>query len=142
VRYENLQVVPDIEYGYGDALADGRVVRPVYFPRFGGHMEWMAPDGTEVSASFDNPLTPTLANQRLRAALSLDGEWLPVVLGAAHQQLLRIRERHPEAGGLVIAMDQQHAQGIANLLRRRFGVVPTVAVSDEPDASARIARFA
>jgi superfamily II DNA or RNA helicase len=46
VHYENLQVVPDVEYGYGDALADGRVVRPVYFPRFGGQMEWMAPDGS------------------------------------------------------------------------------------------------
>ena len=142
VRYEHLQAVPDVEYGYGDALAEGRVVRPVYFPRFGGHMEWVAPDGTEVSASFEDPLSRTLANQRLRAALTLDGEWLPAVLGEAHRQLLRIRERQPDAGGLVIAMDQQHAAGIAELLRRRFGVVPAVAVSDEPDASARISRFA
>jgi superfamily II DNA or RNA helicase len=142
VRYESLQVVPDVEYGYGDALADGRVVRPVYFPRFGGHMEWMAPDGSEVAASFDDPLTRTLTNQRLRAALSLDGEWLPAVLSQAHDQLQRIRQRHAEAGGLVIAVDQQHAHGIAELLRRRFGVVPAVAVSDDPGASAAIARFA
>ena len=74
------QVVPDFEYGYAEALADGRVVRPVYFPRFGGHMEWMAPDGAELAATFDDPLPRSLANQRLRAALSLDGEWLPAVL--------------------------------------------------------------
>lgn len=56
LEYRNGQVVPDIEYGYGDALVDGRVVRPVYFPRFGGHMEWTAPDGGQLAASFDDPL--------------------------------------------------------------------------------------
>ncbi|MGF2075702.1 hypothetical protein, partial [Enterococcus casseliflavus] len=44
VRYEADEAVPDFEYGYGDALRDGRVVRPVYFPRMGGQMEWSAPD--------------------------------------------------------------------------------------------------
>ncbi len=29
---------PDYEYGYGDALKDQRVVRPVYFPRINGRM--------------------------------------------------------------------------------------------------------
>ncbi len=142
VRYLANEVVPDIEYGYGEALADGRVVRPVFFPRFGGDMEWMAPDGAQLAASFDDALARTQANQRLRAALSLDGEWLPTVIGHAQEQLLRIRESHPEAGGLVIAMDQQHAWGIAQLLRDRFRVNATVAVSEDPDASDKISRFA
>lgn len=142
VNYQSDQVVPDIEYGYGDALADGRVVRPVFFPRFGGHMEWMAPDGGLVSASFDDTLTRNLSNQRLRAALSLDGEWLPSVIGHANEQLMRLREQHPDAGGLIIAMDQTHAQEIAALLRDRYNVNPTVAVSDDPAASEKIARFA
>ncbi len=141
VRYEWDQVVPDVEYGYGDALSDGRVVRPVFFPRFGGHMEWVAPDGAEVAAGFDDELARTQANQRLRAALSLDGEWLPSVVGHAHEQLVKIRETHPTAGGLVIAMDQEHAQSIAALLRRRYGVQPTVAVSDDPQASRKITEF-
>jgi superfamily II DNA or RNA helicase len=141
LRYEAGQVRPDVEYGYGEALSDGRVVRPVYFPRFGGHMEWMAPDGGHVAASFDDPLTRSLANQRLRAALSLDGEWLVSVLDHAHEQLMRLRERHPDAGGLVIAMDQAHAGEIANLLRTRHNVRATLVVSDDPDASERIAKF-
>ncbi len=141
VNYESDQVVPDIEYGYGDALSDGRVVRPVYFPRFGGHMEWMAPDGAVLAASFEDALARTQANQRLRAALSLDGEWLPTVMSHAHTQLMRIRERHTDAGGLVIASDQQHAWGIANLLRDRFRVNATVAVSEDADASAKITKF-
>ncbi|MEZ5339940.1 MAG: hypothetical protein R2706_00385 [Acidimicrobiales bacterium] len=133
----------DIEYGYGDALADGKVVRPVYFPAFGGDMEWSAPDGAVIAASFDGALARTQSNQRLRAALSLEGDWLPTVLAHAHQQLMKIRAgRHPDAGGLVIAMDQAHAYGIAELLRTNFRVNAIVAVSDDPDASAKISRFA
>ncbi len=142
LRYEQGQVVPDVEYGYGEAVKDGRVVRDVYFPRFGGHMEWMAPDGSQLAASFEDPLARGLANQRLRAALSLDGDWLSSVLGHAHEQLMRLRQKHPEAGGLVIAMDQDHAQAIANHIRQRFGARVTVAVSDDPEASAKISRFA
>ncbi len=142
LRYVGEQVEPDIEYGYGEALGDGGVVRPVYFPRFGGHMEWTAPDGSEVSATFDDALPRSLANQRLRAALSLDGEWLPQVLSHAHKQLLEIRNRQPDAGGLVIATDQEHAHAIARLLRDRFRVLATVALSEDSDASAKIGRFA
>lgn len=142
LRYVGYQVVPDIEYGYADALGDGRVVRPVYFPRFGGRMEWTAPDGVDLAATFDDPLPRSLANQRLRAALSLDGEWLPAVLGHANEQLRSIRATHPDAGGLVIAIDQDHAQGIARLLRDRFRVRATVAVSEDPAASDKISRFA
>ena len=142
VRYDNDVVVPDIEYGYGEALAERRVVRPVFFPRFGGFMEWTAPDGALLSASFDDTLARTHANQRLRAALSLEGEWLPTVIGHANEQLTRIRQVHADAGGLVIATDQDHARGIADLLRKRFGQKVVVATSEDSVASARISRFA
>ncbi len=142
LNYVGDQVVPDVEYGYGEALGDGGVVRPVYFPRFGGHMEWTAPDGAEISATFEDALPRSLANQRLRAALSLDGEWLPAVIGHANRQLEEIRATQPEAGGLVIASDQDHAHGIARMLRDRFGVRAIVAVSEDADASDKISRFA
>jgi superfamily II DNA or RNA helicase len=142
VRYVLDEAAPDYEYGYGDALGDGRVVRPVYFPRTGGEMEWTAPDGSLQSASFDDALDQVRSSQRLRTALSLEGEWLPTVLREAVAKLEALRSGHPEAGGLVIASDQEHARGIAGLLRDRFGQQATVVTSDDPDASARIARFA
>jgi superfamily II DNA or RNA helicase len=132
-------------YGYADALRDGGVVRPVYFPRFDGLMEWSAPDGSLVSADFHDELARDQMSQRLRAALSLDGDWLTVVLRQAHDRLMTIRTMpggQPDAGGLVIAMDQAHAHGIAGLIRRQFGVPAEVVVSDDPTASDRIARFA
>ncbi|MEJ7844545.1 MAG: DEAD/DEAH box helicase [Acidimicrobiales bacterium] len=142
VRYRLDEATPDFEYGYGDALADGGVVRPVYFPQVGGFMEWVAPDGAEQSASFDDPLDRVRAAQRLRTALSLDGEWLPTVLGQANARLLEIRRHQPDAAGLVIASDQDHARGIADLLDVRFRARSIIATSEDPTASARIARFA
>ncbi len=142
VRYEQDEAVPDFEYGYGDALRDGRVVRPVYFPRVGGEMEWSAPDGAVYQATFDDPLANQLANQRLRTALSIDGEWLPTVMRDAVARLDDVRRHQPDAGGLVIAMDQDHARGIAQLLRKEIGRPAEIVTSDDPEASAKIAKFA
>lgn len=149
VRYETTSegdsAVSDIVYGYADALRDGGVVRPVYFPRFDGLMEWSAPDGSVLSAGFHDELAQDQMSQRLRAALSLEGDWLAAVITQAHERLMAIRTAdggQRDAGGLVIAMDQAHAQGIAALIRRRFGVQAEVVVSDDPTASERIARFA
>ncbi len=141
VTYALDEAMPSFEYGYGDALADGRVVRQVEFPRLNGDMEWVAPDGSLRSASFDDALEPALAAQRLRTALSVEGEWLPAVLDAAHARLTEVRRSCPDAAGLVIAGDQEHARDIADLLARRHGVRAVVATSDDPEASRRIARF-
>jgi len=131
----------DYTYGYGDALRDGGVVRPVYFPRVDGDMEWTTAAGDVLTASFQDELTRDQASLRLRTALSLDGEWMPSVLAKAHEQLRSIRLEQPDAGGLVIAIDQDHAQGIARLLRDRFGTPADVVVSDDPGASRTIAEF-
>ncbi len=143
VRYAGDVAAPDFEYGYGEALVDGKVVRPVFFPRTDGRMEWTGADGLVRSATFADRLDATASSQRLRTALSLYGEWLPAVLDTAHARLCQIRQdQQPDAGGLVIATDQEHARGIAALLRARHGVEAAVATSEDPRASARITTFA
>jgi superfamily II DNA or RNA helicase len=142
VRYDGDEAVPDYEYSYGDALADRQVVRPVYFPRTNGHMEWAAPDGSLHEATFDDKLNATRASERLRTALSLEGEWLPTVLQSAVERLGLIRREQPDAGGLVIAIDQEHARGIAAMLETRFRTKARVVTSDDPAASAGIEEFA
>jgi superfamily II DNA or RNA helicase len=141
VRYQGDLAQADYEYGYGDALNDRGVVRPVYFPRINGRMEWTAPDGTEYDATFDDRLTRDLANQRLRTALDVEGEWMPAVLAQAHGQLEHLRTRDPRSAGLVITIDQDHARGIAALMEEKLGVVATVATSDDPGASRKISAF-
>jgi len=55
---------------------------------------------------------------------------------------MNIRGVHREAGGLAIAADQEHARDIARLIRNRYRVEAEVVVSDDPDASRKIAAFA
>jgi superfamily II DNA or RNA helicase len=141
VRYQGDEAHADYEYSYGQALKDRAVVRPVYFPRINGRMEWTAPDGQDYSATFDDNLARELANQRLRTALNADGEWLPSVLEQAHAQLMHLRAGDPTAGGLVIAMDQDHARGISRIFQERLGVATAIATSDDPAASRRIGEF-
>jgi len=142
INYTGELAQPDFEYGYGDALKDGRVVRPVYFPRINGRMEWTAPDGMEHEATFDDRLPRELASQRLRTALDVAGEWMPTVLAQAHAQLMHLRARDPRAAGLAITIDQEHARAIAVVMEEKLGVSPTIATSDDPSASDKISRFA
>ena len=63
------------------------------------------------------------------------------MLAQAGAQLNHLRVRDPKAAGLVIAIDQEHARGIASLIHERLGVLPTIATSDDPDASRKISAF-
>lgn len=145
VRYtmgDHGEAVSDFEYGYGEALEEGGVVRPVYFPRFDGHMEWMDANGALKEATFRDEVDRSDWSARLRTALDIDGQWLPTVLQKAAQRLDRIRASHDNAGGLVIAIDHEHAREIANKLSTISGSTPEIVLSDDPKASQKIAAFA
>ncbi|MEC7968226.1 MAG: DEAD/DEAH box helicase [Actinomycetota bacterium] len=145
VRYtlgDHGDAVSDYEYDYGAALVDGGVVRPVFFPRFDGHMEWIGADGSKKEASFSDDIASEDRGARLRTALDADGQWLPTVLVKADEKLRQIRKKQPDAGGLVIAIDQDHARSCAALLERWTGEAPAIALSDDPKASDVIEAYA
>jgi superfamily II DNA or RNA helicase len=131
----------DYSYGYGRALADG-VVRPVMFLSYSGQMRWRTRAGDEVAASLGEPLTKDITAQAWRTALDPGGNWIPQVLAAADRRLTEVRRGVPDAGGLVIATDQQTARAYAAQLKKITGEAPTVVLSDEPGSSARIDAFA
>jgi type I site-specific restriction endonuclease len=65
------------------------------------------------------------------------------VITDAHAELRRLRKQEqPDAGGLIVAMNQDHARQVAELVRRITGSRAHVAVSDDPSASKTIATFA
>ncbi len=132
--------VADYTYGYAHALAD-HVVRPVLFMAYSGDMQWRTRAGDEVSARLGEPLTKDLTNQALRTALDPAGSWMPSVLAAADRRLSEVRRHVPDAGGLVIATDQDSARAYAKLLKQVSGESPTVVLSDEKTASKKIAAF-
>ena len=145
VRYtlgDHGEAVADFTYGYGDALNDGGVVRPVYFPRFDGQMEWISATGDHMEATFGDQLLASDWSARLRTALDPKGNWLPVILSKASARLKSIREQHPDAAGLVIATDHEHARAIAALIRSIDGEEAKLILSDDPRASEKIAEFA
>jgi superfamily II DNA or RNA helicase len=131
----------DYTYGYPQALVD-RVCRPITFLPYDGEMEWLS-DGRLRSADFDLALPAAEAARRLRTALSPEGEWMGEVLRDGDARLSEVRaDGHPDAGGLVIASDQDHARAIAARLASISGERPELVMSDEPGASRRIADFA
>jgi superfamily II DNA or RNA helicase len=131
----------DYVYGYPQALRD-RVCRPITFLPYDGEMEWVS-DGRLRSADFDLVLPAAEAARRLRTALSPEGEWMGEVLRDGDARLGEVRAGgHPDAGGLVIASDQDHAREIAARLEAISGEEPELVMSDEPGASRRIADFA
>jgi superfamily II DNA or RNA helicase len=132
--------VADYTYGYAHALAD-HVVRPVLFMAYSGEMQWRTRAGDEVAARLGEPLTKDLTAQALRTALDPAGSWMPSVLEAADKRLTEVRRHVPDAGGLVIATDQDSARSYAGLLKAITGTKPTVVLSDEKAASKRIADF-
>ncbi|WP_235530220.1 DEAD/DEAH box helicase [Nocardioides sp. Root151] len=132
--------VADYTYGYGQALAD-HVVRPVLFMAYSGEMQWRTRAGDEISARLGEPLTKDQNAQALRTALDPQGSWMPSVLQAADRRLSEVRRHVPDAGGLVIANDQDSARAYAKLLKAISGEAPTVVLSDEKAASKKISTF-
>ena len=132
--------VADYTYGYAQALAD-HVVRPVLFLAYSGEMQWRTRAGDEVAASLGEPLTKDMTAHALRTALDPEGSWMPAVLEAADRRLSEVRRHVPDAGGLVIATDQDSARAYAKLLKTITGEAVTIVLSDENAASKRIAEF-
>ncbi len=141
VAYRGGLSVADFSYDYASALRDG-VCRALVFPLVGGETEWISRDGQSMTASFETGLARRHESERLRTALT-QPNWVGDVLQKAHLRLLAVRAAgQRDAGGLVAAMNQDHARFIAGLMQRRIGVTPAIVVSDLGDASQRITTFA
>ena len=132
--------VADVTYGYGQALVD-RVVRPVIFLTYSGTLSWRTRAGDELTARLGEPATKDITAQAWRAALDPGGEWIASVLQAADTRLTEVRRQVPDAGGMVIASDQDDARAYAGVLARITGRSPVVVLSDDAGASAKIEEF-
>lgn len=132
----------DSVYGYADALREG-VVRPVIFLAYSGETRWRTSAGDELAVRLGEPMTSDVTAHAWRTALDPKGDWMPQVLRAADARLqVKRAGGMPDAGGLVIASDQNSARAYALLLERISGEKAVVVLSDDVGASGRIASFA
>jgi superfamily II DNA or RNA helicase len=133
------RVEADIVYGYRQALRDG-VARPLVFHRQGGEVTWTGSDGSANTASFAGALPKQRSSERLRAAL-YDAGWVTEVLVRGHRILEGLRRQDRDAGGLIVCIDEAHARWVASTMAEALGFHPTVVVSADAAAGAKIKRF-
>lgn len=130
----------DYVYGYAEALRD-HVVRPVVFMNYGGPMRWRTSSGEEMAVNLGEIQTKDITSQAWRTALDPKGEWIAAVLRAADRRLTEVRRHIPDAGGLVIASNQESARAYARTLGKVSGESPAVVLSDDAASSKRIEEF-
>lgn len=131
---------PDYVYGYSDAIRDS-VCRPAVFFTYGGLVSWSSGESS-YQADFSDALDATLRTRRLRAALDPASGWMEPLLQDAHEMLIAARKTHPEAGALLVAANQRHARALARLIAAISRERPTVVLSDDASASAKLKAFA
>lgn len=139
VPYKKNTAQVDYSYGYDQALADG-LVCPVFFPTFEAHTKWRL-NGTEYDVILEDDLSYDVSGKSLRAALSPRGQYMQSVLQAAHKRLLSLRKTHPQAKGLITAIDQKHARSIRSLMRKLTDSAVPIAISDNVSSHETIERF-
>ncbi|MGD0371082.1 MAG: DEAD/DEAH box helicase family protein [Candidatus Dormibacteria bacterium] len=127
--------VADFTYNYGDALRD-KVCRPLQFVAIGGTATFKTPAGQVETVTFEDELNEQGESYRLRTVLSTKGNHLRETLRTANDELIRLRtSTDPDAGGLVVCIDCDHADAVARILQEITGTRPTVACSrlNDPD---------
>ena len=149
---EDGNFVDDYTYGYGEAIQDYRedaegrrypVVRPIEFYTVNGTGRWRNASEAHVEIAVDlKDATDEDMSRALRSSLDPSSEWIAETFQRANRALTTKRQRMPDAGGLVIAANQATARQYGKLLEGITGEPVPVAVSDDPNASDIIARFA
>jgi len=145
LTYVDGQGAADYNYSYEQALSDG-VVTPIYFRDRDGRVLFRKSDAEtgeileEHELDFEDGVYYTATgevdedrmNMRLNAALHPTSEYWRDIMDDAIARLDWLREhKHPKAGGIVFAVDQNHARSIASYIAQKTGKNPHVIISDE-----------
>ena len=141
VRYEDGVAVPDVSYGYAEAVRDG-ICRPVAFIPYDGTLSWQSGEDV-IESSFEDVLSGREASRRYRTAISTElADGLPRILRAAHERLEQVRaDGHRDAGGLVVTADGGHARRVAATLKEITGRAPAVVVHTDARAAQKLRAF-
>ena len=162
IRGDKLVLVGPSAYsfGYADALANkdengeaqGGLVREVQFHSWDGTVSWEDRSGRAFTHAIKEDLgaaykeLPTdevraIEGARRRHCLNPEFNYTRDQLTAANDQLMEIRKSHPWAGGLVICIEQTHANRVAEILEEISGTKPVIVHGEEPDYKAKLEGF-
>jgi superfamily II DNA or RNA helicase len=144
------QAQPHYRYSYDEAIRD-KACRPVQFVEARGETTFRTEDNIVHTVDFENRHLTTLGeNRRLRSAL----EWVEPgsiahkMLADANQYLLSLRKTDdPDAAGLVVCVDCDHAARVATFIgaavagRRPAFACSRMADANDPGPANAIKRF-
>jgi superfamily II DNA or RNA helicase len=139
------RIVPDLCVEPRQLILAGDV-RPLEFRFQDGWVEHGRPSSARATDLETSPLSVEVREswraRNLRRAIRLgDGGGIAMrLMLQARRRLERVRADHPEAGGLVIARDIEHARGLADLLREQGDKVHLVH-SQDPEAGTQLTAF-
>ncbi len=136
------QIHPDLSVEPRELIAAGDV-RPLEFRFQDGwveHSQEGIPDREVSPLSAEQRESWRARNLRRAIRLSDSSSIAQQLLIRARKQLKKVRDKHPRAGGLVIARDIEHARAITLLLEEEGDQVDLVH-SQDPEAAARLSGF-
>lgn len=135
-------VEPDANYTYAEAC-DDHVCRVMTFVRVNANIRFEDDNGVWEHLLDENGLDVKFRNRMYRAALDPDrSDFSRYLLEQAWGKLKSIREKEqPEAGLLVVAKDNAHAEKLKDIMHAITGKMPVVVNSDRPGSSTKIRRF-
>ncbi|MFF0484987.1 DEAD/DEAH box helicase [Streptomyces sp. NPDC004435] len=136
---ETGRVQVDFAYEYGNAVADS-VCRAVEIHAYDGQARYLD-NATEVTKSLKDTSKGRELGKMFNAVFDPAQQWTPMLLEKAHRLLVDRRRDVPDAGGLVVTDNKETAKAIAKLLTRISGEEPTVVISEDEDAVAKLDAF-
>jgi len=141
----------DIQYSYGESVADG-ICRRVVFETLDGPVNLdilLSKDGQIVDrrneiVRFEDNIEREKWHERLAAALKIDNEYKPIsaknqllidIIRKANNKLNDLRVTDPRAGGLLIADNKDHARKLRAVLKAITGQDAILILEDVEKAS-------
>lgn len=163
-RPGQMEPVPDFEYTYPEALADGNVVRLVAFRTDDSQIRWLSTVGADpdehgcavpveythslsddLNAIYRGKLRPRdivkLTTQRRNHLLDPSGRWIKDRILDLHRSLRDARLTHRDAAGLFICKNQDHAERVCALVEQLTGQRALLVHDKVKDANELIRKF-
>lgn len=132
------EMVATYTYDYAQGLRD-KIVRPIKFHAIDANATWMLE--SQISSRLIQA-TDAESQKALEMATNPKSAWLSKVIWMAHQQLLAVRRKEPNAGGMITVFKQEDAKAVQRVIQQVTHTNPTVVISDDPDASDKLDAFA
>lgn len=144
---EDGRILIDFNYSYGRAVVD-RTCRAIQYHAYDAEVRCVELElGTSTTVSLSDLSDTQDKSKAMDTILDPKKDWLRAMLDKGIRELAKIRAGStddgavPDAQGLVIADDQEHARALTEMLAKMTGETPELIISDEADAEDALTRF-